>query len=94
VLLAQGRAGATEVTRTPRQQSGGTVAGTVEIGAQKFRINIDILLEWGIRSWASLIRFENRLALIYSCSQVIAKLTGNAWGTGAIRRMNSIKTAG
>jgi hypothetical protein len=46
------------------------------------------------RPWASLIRVENRLALIYSCSQVIAKLTGNAWGTRAIRRMNSIKTAG
>jgi hypothetical protein len=26
--------------------------------------------------------------------KVIAKLTGSAWGYGAIRRMNSIKTAG
>jgi hypothetical protein len=80
---------------SPRQQSGGTVAGTVEKGAQKFHINIQYLAgNRGFRPWASLIRVENRFALIYSCSQVIAKLTGNAWGTGAIRRTNSIKTAG
>lgn len=29
----------------------------------------------GFPSWASLIRFENRFALIYSCFQLIAKLT-------------------